>query len=245
MAGTLVLVSVSAGATTTLDELTTKLEQAWGGQTQLLAEVYASDGVHTATFHDKTNTYQGPEAIEPLAGLGWGDVVGPRIELPAADGQLRWVSFGSLAGGTACLWHAVDGLVERHDCVVPGKSSERNPRAGVDEGAPSAMLQEVLSRLAGSWGSDSSVERLAEIYAPDAVHSARFLDATRTYTGPEEIIRVARAPVTIKGIGAIIEFEAPEGELAWAEVENLAGGTVCLFRAVDGMITRHDCVLPI
>ena len=42
-----------------------------------------------------------------------------------------------------------------------------------------------------------------------------------------------------------VDFAAPEGELAWAAVSAIAGGTVCLFRAVDGMITRHDCVLPI
>ena len=83
------------------------------------------------------------------------------------------------------------------------------------------------------------------MYAPDAVHSARFLNTTRTYEGPAEIASVALMPGTVEQIGPRVEFESPEGQLLWAEVSDVAGGTVCLFRAVDGMVTRHDCVLPI
>ena len=61
----------------------------------------------------------------------------------------------------------------------------------------------------------------------------------------EEIFDVARFPGVINPIGERVDFEAPEGELAWAGAWEVAGGSVCLFRAVDGMITRHDCVLPI
>ena len=55
---------------------------------------------------------------------------------------------------------------------------------------------------------------------------------------------MARAPVAVEQIGPVVEFEAPEGELAWAAANDLAGGSICLFHAEDGMVTRHDCFVP-
>ena len=88
-------------------------------------------------------------------------------------------------------------------------------------------------------------ELLDEVYAPDAVHTARYLNKTRSYTGPEEIIAVAGMGGDVGQVGERVDFEAPEGELAWGQAADIAGGSVCIFRAVDVMITRHDCVLPI
>ena len=98
-------------------------------------------------------------------------------------------------------------------------------------------------RYIASWAPGTTVERLAEVYAPDAVHTARYLNTTRVYEGPEQIRSIIRND-SPESLGRI-DFAAPEGELAWAAVSEIAGGSVCHFRAVDGMITRHDCVLPI
>jgi hypothetical protein len=228
-----------------VDELTELNLRAWAGETELLDEVYAADGVHTATFYDRTNEYTGPAEIDIVAGSGNIELIGPRIDLPAADGEWRWISFASLGGGTACLFHAVDGQMTRHDCVLPEYSYSSRAPVGLAGSEASAAIDEIVQRMDGSWGRGTSVERLAEVYAPDAVHTARYLNKTRSYTGPEEIIAVAGMGGDVGQVGERVDFEAPEGELAWGQAADIAGGSVCIFRAVDGMITRHDCVLPI
>jgi len=242
-AGLLVLSAAPVSATDSVDELVELNVGAWAGEAEL-NEVYAPDGVHTATFYDRTNEYTGPEEIASVAGRGSIEPLGPRIEIPSAEGEWRWASFASLGGGMACLFHAVDGQITRHDCVLPEPSNGSRPRVGLADVAASSEIDVAVERLYGSWGPETSLELLAEVYAPDAVHTARYLDITRSYTGPEEILAVAShgSPGVI---GERVDFEAPEGELAWADVSDVAGGTVCIYRAVDGMITRHDCVLPI
>jgi len=241
----LALASAAAGAST-IEELTELNVRAWAGETELLSEVYAPEGVHTATFYDRTNEYVGPEEIDRVAGSGAIEPIGPRIDIPADEGEWRWASFGSLGGGMACLFHAVDGQITRHDCVLPERSYEARAPVGLADAEASAAIDDVVERLNGSWGRGTTVERLAEAYAPDAVHTARYLNRTRTYTGLEEILGVAGSGSgAVTRIGERVDFEAPEGELAWADVVGVGGGSVCLYRAVDGMITRHDCVLPI
>ncbi len=201
--------------------------------------------MHTATFYDRTTAYTGPDEIATVTGYGAIEPIGPRIDIPAVDGEWRWASFASLGGGAACLFHAVDGLLVRHDCIVPERSSDSRPKVGPADAVASAAIDELTARMAGTWGTGATVERLAEVYAPEAVHTARYLDRTMSYTGPEEIIKVAGLGGSVGTIGDRVDFEAPEGELAWASVADVGGGSVCIFRAVDGMVTRHDCVLPI
>ncbi len=234
-------------APATLDELVALNLRAWSGEPELLAETYAPDGVHTATFYDRTNEYVGPDQIAALTGYGGGpEMIGPRIDIKLDEGDWRWASFLSLGGGTACLWHAVDGRIVRHDCMVPEKSYESRPAADVTTDPDTlAAIAELEARLDAAWGREGSLEALEAVYAPDAVHMARSLTTTRTYTGPAEIASVALYDTSIEAIGDIVAFEAPPGELAWAGVGTLAGGTVCLYHAVDGMVTRHDCILPI
>jgi len=240
-AGVLVLGAVPAAAANSLDELIELNLRAWAGETELLDQVYAPDGVHTATFYDRTRTYEGPEEIAELAG-GELNLIGPRILIPAAEGEWRWASFVDLAGGTVCLWRASGGLIMRHDCVLPEMSYASQPRVGLAVDDASGAIDELTERLAEAWQTGTA-EALAAAYAPDAVHSARSINATRRYEGPDEIAAVAGS--AIGQIGPRVDFEAPEGELAWAQVVEVAGGAVCLFRARDGMIIRHDCVLPI
>lgn len=244
-AGVLALGTVAAAATTSLDELVELNLRAWSGEPELVAEVYAPDGVHTATFYDRTNEYTGPDEIAQVAGFpGAIEPIGPRIDLPAAEGDFRWVSFTTMAGGTACLFHASDGKIVRHDCLVPQYSYEHKPRNGLVVETHAAEIDEVVDRLDGKWGPGATVAGLAEVYAPDAVHSARFLTRTTSYVGPEEIIRVAGGSSTIKQVGPRVDFESVDGELAWAQANTISGGSVCLFQAIDGMITRHDCFAP-
>jgi hypothetical protein len=244
--GALVLGTLPVAAADTVDELIDLNLRAWNGEPELLAEVYTPDGVHTATFYDRTREYVGPEQIETVARAAVGiELIGPRIDIPAADGEWRFASFASLGGGTACLIRAVDGLMTRHDCVLAETSTGHEPKVGLAGPEASAQIDEIMERLEDAWGPGTSVERLGEVYTADAVHSARYLNMTRQYVGPEEILDVASFPGVINPIGERVDFEAPEGELAWAGVSDVAGGSVCLFHAVDGMVTHHDCVLPV
>jgi hypothetical protein len=235
----------TAMAASSLDELNELNLRAWNGEPELLDQVYAPDGVHTATYYDITTEFPGPDRIASVAGHGIIEQIGPRIDISVTEGDWRWASFASLAGGTACLFRAVDGLIVRHDCVLPKGVHEHRSSVGLADAEASAEIDAIMERLSESWGTGSSVEALAEVYAPDAVHRARFLNTTKSYTGPEEIYRVAGYPGAVEPIGERVDFEAPAGELAWAGVSDVAGGSVCLFHAVDGLVTRHDCVLPI
>ncbi len=244
-AAVLMLSTLPAAAADSQDELIELAARAWAGETDLLAEVYAADGVHTATFYDLTREYTGPDEIAAVAGSGGINQIAPRVDIPAPEGEWRWADFIDLAGGSTCLWRAIDGQVVRHDCLVPEGGADSRPRASLADGSTSAAIDEIAERLEQAWGADGSLEALEAVYAPDAVHSARFLNKTRRYEGPEEIAQVALLPIPVEQIGSRVEYEAPEGELAWAAVSDIAGGSVCLFRARDGMVIRHDCVLPV
>jgi hypothetical protein len=226
-----------------LDELIALNRQAWNEDADLVREVYAPDAVHTATFYDGTDVHEGVEAIVGVARMG-GTIneVAPRVDIPAAAGY-RWAGFSDFAGGTVCLWRAFDGQIVRHDCLLSANGSEIRPGAGLADGSGAAAIDEILVRLTPAWG--GGLEALEAVYAPDAVHTARYLNRTMRYEGPEEIHAVARNGGPSDLIGDRVEFEAPDGELAWAQVSDIMGGTVCLYRARDGMITRHDCLLPI
>lgn len=247
VAAVLGLSTLAAAAATSVDELVAMSLRAWDDEPELLYEVYAPGGVHSATFYDRTNQYAGPDEILRVARYPIApEVVGPRIDIPAPDGEWRWASFMTLAGGSACLFHAVDGRIVRHDCILPERTTDSRPAAAVTSDADTmAAIDEIVSRLDAAWATGATLETVEAVYAPDAVHTARFLDRTRSYAGPDQIDLVAGTGGPIDQIDERVVFEAPEGELAWASVVDVAGGSVCLYRARDGMVVRHDCVLPI
>ncbi len=41
---------------------------------------------------------------------------------------------------------------------------------------------------------------------------------------------------------ADVDLPAPDGEIRWANFSNIGTGTLCVFWARDGLITRHDCI---
>ena len=101
--------TLAAGAATSLDELNELNVRAWSGEPELLSQTYAPDGVHTATFYDRTNEYVGPEEIAMVAGYGGGpQVVGPRIDIALIKDRSRSGQLRLACSGSACLWHAVE-----------------------------------------------------------------------------------------------------------------------------------------
>ena len=92
------LSTVAAGAASTLDELIELNLRAWSGEPELLSETYAPDGVHAATFYDRTNEYVGPQAIEEynrrtrkFGGLVWSGVK-RMFRWRGVSGVARWES---------------------------------------------------------------------------------------------------------------------------------------------------------
>ena len=119
--------------------------------------------MHTATFYDRTNEYVGPVEIDTVAGSGTIEFVGPRIDIPATDGEWRWASFVSLGGGAACLFRALDGQTVRHDCLVPESSCGHRAPVGLADADASAAIDGIAARLDGGWGPDATVEGLADV----------------------------------------------------------------------------------
>lgn len=233
-------------ASITVDELADLSLRAWiESDRELLEQAYAPDAVHTVTYYDVTTEFEGVDRIASVAMMGLPmNPVGPRMELPAPEGELRWASFVDLAGGSACLFRAIDGRIVRHDCLAPETAQGNRALSPAATGGSSMTLDELVELTSRAW-SEKDMAVLEQAYAPDAVHSARFLNETRRYEGPEEIARVAFLPGAVDTMGPTVEFEAAEGEMAWASVADVGGGSLCLFRARDGQVVRHDCVLPI
>jgi hypothetical protein len=120
--------------------------------------------------------------------------------------------------------------------------------AGTGLGAPGAevpaVTAESLSELVlKAW---NTMDRTAfeEAYAPDAVHSIIYYDTVVRFEGLEAIYDLAWVDhPEIKALAPPIELPAEPGELRWAWAVRLANGIVCVMKAVDGKVVRHDCVV--
>jgi hypothetical protein len=157
------------------------------------------------------------------------------------------VRHASIAATTSVL--CLSSLSVRHDCFVPEDSYQDRPSAEVTTDPDTLVaVDELLGRLGAAWGPGTSLETLEAVYAPDAVDTARYLDGTLSHVGPEGILQVARLGGSPSQIGEPVVFSVPgmaAGELAWATAADVADGTICLFHARDGLMDRHDCVLPV
>ncbi len=85
-------------------------------------------------------------------------------------------------------------------------------------------------------------EPLENLIAPDVAHHV--LSANQTYT--LEGITEYRSVMSLGGTTTLINVDlpAPDGEIRWANFSQVSSGSLCLFWARDGLITRHDCIVP-
>jgi hypothetical protein len=126
------------------------------------------------------------------------------------------------------------------DEVLPAAATE----------SPSPMTAQMLEDLSTEGWNDDDLASLEEAYAPDAVHTVVYLDGTSIADGRAAIIDEAMDPLTVTAIAPIVELEAPDGELHWADFVDLYGpgisvkGVVCSYWARDDQIVRHTCILP-
>jgi hypothetical protein len=56
------------------------------------------------------------------------------VDLSAPDDQIRWADFSHVGSGSLCLFWAKDGLIARHDCIVPSRTTV--PASLTEIGAP-------------------------------------------------------------------------------------------------------------
>jgi hypothetical protein len=116
--------------------------------------------------------------------------------------------------------------------------------------SPSPMTAQMLEDMSIEGWNFDDVALLEEVYAPDAVHTGVYFDGMEIVDGRAAVINTAMRPMTVTAIAPIVELEAPDGELHWADFTDLSmarlsvKGVVCVYWARDDQIVRHDCMLP-
>ena len=119
-----------------------------------------------------------------------------------------------------------------------------------EQAAASMTAQQMNDAIIEAWNNDD-VPRLQQLYHPDAVHQVNYYGGFDVFDGQGDIISNALGPVLITGTAPVIELVAPDGELRWLEFADVTSpnfhgeGTICVFRAVAGLVVRQDCMIPV
>jgi len=78
------------------------------------------DIIHQVAFDNVETTYDGIDEYWSVTNVGRTPVPEiPNVDLPAPEGELRWVDFSDVGGGALCTFWARDDQIARHDCIVP------------------------------------------------------------------------------------------------------------------------------
>ena len=152
---------------------------------------------------------------------------------PAASGSTP------LAASACVLWIEAD-KVRLHDCILPASSKSTEPlELDMPDASTSAQREALANALTVALAAHEPLEALI---APDVAHHV--LSTNQMYT--LEGITEYRSVMSLGGTTTLIDVDlpAPDGEIRWANFSKLGSGTLCLFWAKDGLITRHDCIVP-
>jgi len=104
----------------TRDELAALNLKAWGGDREALEQAVSPDIIHQVAFDNVETTYDGIDEYWSVTNVGRTPVPEiPNVDLPAPEGELRWVDFSDVGGGALCTFWARDDQIARHDCIVP------------------------------------------------------------------------------------------------------------------------------
>jgi hypothetical protein len=145
----------------------------------------------------------------------------------------------ALAGAACVLW-IEDERIERHDCIEPRSfENDAQPRLVAPDPSKSAERKALADAFTAAIAAHDSLEAFV---SPEVAHHV--LSTNQMYT--LEGITEYRSVMSLGGPNAIADADlpAPEGEIRWANFSDLGSGTLCVFRARDGLIIRHDCILP-
>ncbi len=223
----------------------------WEGDATDLAtarRVYAQDAVQQVLWLDDEEVISGSDAIwRHMRGSGTVDYTETRlIKLPEHfSGAHRYLLVpGSpdatgLAGAACVLW-IEDEQIARHDCIEP-ISIENDEQPDLVAPDPSTSAERKALADAFSAAIDA-YDPLGSLVSPDVAHHV--LSANQMYT--IEGFTDYRYVMSFGGPTAIADADlpAPEGEIRWANFSTMGTGTLCVFWARDGLITRHDCIIP-
>lgn len=223
----------------------------WAGEETDLATtqlVYADDAVHQVLWLDDEDVIAGSTAIWRRMGASTAVDFADRkpIRLPDhLSGAHRYLIVPSstdanpLTGAACVLW--IEGSqIARHDCIRPVSiESDEQPTLLAPDAATSAEREDLADALTVALAEH---EPLGSLIAPDVAHHV--LSTNQVYT--LEGITEYRSVMSLGGTTTLMDVDlpAPDGEVRWANFSQIGTGTLCVFWARDGLITRHDCVMP-
>jgi hypothetical protein len=133
--------------------------------------------------------------------------------------------------------------------VFTTQQEDEMPPAAATE-SPSPITAQMLEEMSLEGWNNDDLALLEEVYAPDAVHTGVYFDGMEIVDGRAAVSDTAMRPMTVTAIAPIVELEAPDGELHWADFTDISmarlsvKGVVCVYWARDDQIVRHDCMLP-
>ncbi|HSM34206.1 MAG TPA: hypothetical protein VK987_08945 [Anaerolineae bacterium] len=106
------------------EAISTLNNQGWRGDLEALEQAASADIIHKVAYDNTDVTHVGIGKYRSIASLDLPPVEKqmPDIDLPAPQGELRWANFGSVGGGTLCVFWAAGEQIVRHDCIVPTRS---------------------------------------------------------------------------------------------------------------------------
>lgn len=154
---------------------------------------------------------------------------------PAAGGATR------LAGSACVLWIA-DDRIRLHDCVLPTSlESEEWPELAMPDASTNAEREALASAFYERLPA-SSPGALEASVSPEVRHHVLSTNQVYTLEGLDEYGSVMSLGRTTNELD--VGLPAPPGELRWANFSHIGSGSLCVFWASDGHITRHDCIVP-
>jgi len=225
-----------------------RFEDTWSGMQTSLAdvrEVYAEDAVHTALWQDTVDRVVGPQRIWQRIQSSSTVDPGVKLRLPdAANGAHRYLGVSEDLDGIACVFWIQDDRITRHDCILP-KASTSSTSPDFPPASPDTLeLWETIEQdFVRGWAT-ADRELIARVVSPEIVHHVALNNYDYTLRGIDLYVDVMGGDNPPEALAPPVALPAPEGEARWTDFSDVGGGSLCTFWARDGLIVRHDCVVP-
>lgn len=225
-----------------------RLEDVWSGERSSFAdvrEIYAEDAVHTALWQDRVDRVIGPQRIWERVQASGKVESGDRIRLPdAANGAHRYLGASKNFGGTPCVFWIEDERITRHDCILPADSTSPTTPDFPPASPDTLELWEIIKADFLPGWAKADRELIARVVSPDIVHKVVLNNHDYTLRGIDLYMDVMYSGSAPEELAQPVALPAPAGEARWTDYNDVGGGSLCTFWARDGLIVRHDCVVP-